>query len=85
MEERQDPQVELLVQIHNQLADLTKMIAEVEMEKTSSELVKNKLRQYMVSSMHIDGSGKISDSTPRQQKVIAPTNHDITPGEANQT
>jgi hypothetical protein len=84
MEERQTPELELLAQIHNQLADLTKMIAEVELEKTTSELVKSKLRQYIVKSMHIDAAGKISDTTPRQQKVIAPENHDITPGEGNQ-
>jgi hypothetical protein len=84
MEERQDSQLELLTQIHNQLVDLTKMIAEIEMSTSNSELLKSKLRQVIVTSQHIDATGKISDSAPRQQKVIAPTDTSITPGQANQ-
>jgi hypothetical protein len=84
MEEREtSPEVELLTKIHNQLVDLTKMIAEIEMTKTTSELLKNKLRQVLVGSQHLNAEGSSTAAGPKQQKVIAPINEGVQPGSGN--
>jgi hypothetical protein len=61
------------------------MIAEVEMSKTSSDLLKNKLRQFMVNSQYADTTGRTGEAgAPRQEKIIAPTNDAIKPGEGRE-
>ena len=83
MEEQTDAQLEMLVKIHNQLADLTKVMAEIEMQKTTSEMLKTKLRQLISAAGHIDAGGRSGLAEPSARKVIAPTDTSIQPGEAN--
>jgi len=79
-----NPELELLAQIHNRLVDLTKLIAEVEMQKTNSEMLKTKLRQVITSAKPVEAATHPGAVTMRQQKVIAPTDTNITPGEAGE-
>jgi hypothetical protein len=84
MEEHTDAaQLELLAKIHNQLVDLTKLIAEVELSKTNSQELKRKLSQLANTAQHIDTAHATGGSAlPRQHQLIAPTDTHITPGEA---
>lgn len=76
-------QLEMLAKIHNQLVDLTTLIAEVELSKTTSEILKRKLRQIQASAQHVDAEERPSGAVvTRQQKVIAPIDEAIEPGEA---
>lgn len=85
MEESEvNPELDLLAQIHNRLVDLTKLIAEIELAKTQSEALKQKLRQALVNAKPVEAASHPGAVTMRQQKVIAPTNDNITPGEAGQ-
>jgi len=76
-----NPELELLAQIHNRLVDLTKLIAEIEMSKTQSEALKQTLRQALTTAKPVEVATHPGTVTMRQQRVIAPTDGDITPGE----
>jgi hypothetical protein len=74
-------QEELLVEIHNQLVDLKRVLVEIELTRPgATEAVKTRLQEVLGSSQHIRADGS-ADGHSRQQRVIAPTDPDIKPGE----
>lgn len=76
-------QEELLVQIHNQLVDLKKLLVEIELARPgTTHSMQTRLRSIMGNTDHIDADGRASDARIRAQKVIAPTDPNIQPGEA---
>jgi hypothetical protein len=83
MEERENnPELDLLAKIHNQLVDLKQIIVDIELSRTdTSHTLQTRLRQIIANDSHIDGSGHSDSPVARQQKVIAPTDTSITPGE----
>ena len=81
MEGTEDAQLELLAKIHDQLIDLKRVIIEIELARPgTAPALQAKLHEILSSAQHL-GEGSDS-SAPRQQKVIAPTDLDIQPGEA---
>jgi hypothetical protein len=85
MEERTDDgQLELLAKIHNQLVDLKQIILEIELSRPgTSHTLQIRLRQVMGSVDHVNIAGHADMPTSRQQKVIAPTDTTIEPGQGS--
>jgi hypothetical protein len=83
MEERiEDKQMDVLISIHNHLVDLKAMLVEIESSHSdASESLKSNLRELISNDSHLEGGSHATAS--REQKVIAPTDTGITPGEAN--
>ena len=82
MEEREDsPQLELLAKIHNQLVDLKRVIVEIELAKPGTpDTLKSKLSEIIGSDEQLTGD-RTGSPEVKHQKVIAPTDTGITPGE----
>lgn len=80
MDERTDAQLELLAKIHDQLVDLKRVIVEIELSHpNTSHTLQTRLQQILSGDKHLgEGSGS---TAPRQQRVIAPTDTNIQPGE----
>jgi len=81
MEGTEDAQSELLTKIHDQLVDLKRVIIEIELARPgTAPALQAKLQEILSGDQHLGASSGSSDQ--RQQKVIAPTDLDIQPGEA---
>jgi hypothetical protein len=77
-------QLELLAKIHNHLVDLKQMIVEIEnADPTKSHTLQARLKQIVAGDQLIDVGGKSVAPGVRHERVIAPTDHNIQPGEAN--
>ena len=75
-------QLEMLAKIHNQLVDLKTVLVEIEMARPgTSQSLQTRLRQIIGGDQHIDVAGHSAATATRQQKVIAPTDNNIQPGE----
>ncbi|HSX01555.1 MAG TPA: hypothetical protein VLF67_04920 [Candidatus Saccharimonas sp.] len=75
-------QEELLVSIHNQLVDLKKLLVEIELARPGNgQALQNRLRTVMGSVDHITADGRAAEATLTRQRVIAPTDNNITPGQ----
>jgi hypothetical protein len=80
---QESAQLELLAKIHNQLVDLKQIIVDIELSRTdTSHTLQTRLRQIIGSDQHLKADGSSGSPLARQQKVIAPTDTGITPGEA---
>jgi hypothetical protein len=87
MEEHQpNLQTEILAGIHNQLVDIKKILIETQISRPdASPALKDRLGQLQGSVDYIDASRPgNSPAGPHQQKVIAPDNPNIQPGEGNE-
>ena len=77
-------QLDLLAKIHNQLVDLKQIIVDIELSRTdTSHTLQTRLRQIIGGDQHLDADGSLGTPAARQQRVIAPTDTGITPGEAS--
>lgn len=80
MEDHTDAQLELLAKIHDQLVDLKRVMIEIELSRPgTSHTLQTRLQQIVSGDEHLDAHA--GPAAPRQQKVIAPTNTTIQPGE----
>jgi hypothetical protein len=83
MDDHSDRQLEMLGKIHNQLADLKQIIVEIELAKPdTSEELRASLSKILSNEARIDAARHGDAPATRQQKVIAPSDTGIKPGES---